>query len=118
MSCTNSCFFKYESREIPTPELIDNNLSLSDIKDHNMIYNTMYAVVHTATSYVSWKELEPSFVIQFTLGHPKECVYVVSVENITDSLFVFHDYGNDGLNYLCTLPYKRWGAYFRNRLSN
>ncbi len=47
-------FFKYESRGIPTPELIDNNLSLVDIKDQNMIDNTMYAVVHTATSYVSW----------------------------------------------------------------
>ncbi len=110
--------FKYESRGIPTPELIDNNLSLADIKDQNMIDDTMYAVVLTATSYVSWEELERSFVIQFTLGHPKDCVYVVSVENITDPLFVFHDYGNDGLNYFCTLPFKRWGAYFRNRLSN
>ena len=42
-------FFKYESREIPTPELIDNNFSLADIKGQNMIDNTMYAVVHTAT---------------------------------------------------------------------
>jgi len=93
-------------------------LSLADIKDQNMIDNTMHAVFHTATSYVSWDELERSFAIQFTLGHPKVCVYVVSVENIMDPLFVFHDYGNDGLNYFCTLPYKRWGAYFRNRLSN
>jgi hypothetical protein len=98
--------------------LIDNNLSLADIKDQNMIDNTMYAVVHTATSYVSWEELERSFVKQFTLGHPKECVYVVSVENITDPLFVLHDYGNDGLDYFCTLPYNRWGTHFRNRLSN
>ncbi len=64
-------FFKYESRGIPTPELIDNNLSLADIKDQNMIDDTMYAVVHTATSYVSWIELEQSFVMPFTLGHPK-----------------------------------------------
>ena len=35
--------------------------------------------------------------MQFTLGHPKDCVYVVPVKNITDSLFVFDDYGNDGL---------------------
>ena len=42
-------FFKYESRGIPTPKLIDNNLSLVDIKEQNMIDNTMYAVVHTAT---------------------------------------------------------------------
>jgi hypothetical protein len=45
-----------------------------------------------------------------TLGHPKECVYVVSVENITDPLFVFQDYGNDGLNYFCTLPYTNVGV--------
>ena len=83
-----------------------------------MIDDTMYTVVHTATSYVSWVELERSFVMQFTLGHPKDRVYVVSVENIIDPLFVFDDYGNDGLNYFCTLPYQRWGTYFRNRLSN
>ena len=33
-------------------------------------------------------------------------------------MFDFQDYGNDGLDYFCTLPYKRWGAYFKNRLSN
>ena len=60
-------FFKYESRGIPTPELIDNNLSLADIKGKNMIDNTMYAVVHAATSYVSWEDLERSFEMQFTL---------------------------------------------------
>ena len=108
--------FKYESRGIPTPELIDNNLSIADIKDQNMIDDTMYAVVHTATSYVSWKDLERSFVMPFTLGHPKEFVYVVSVENITDPLYVFKDFGNDGLNFFCTLPYKRWGAYFKNKI--
>jgi hypothetical protein len=52
----------------------------------------------------------------FTLGHPKECVYVISVENITDPLYVFKDFGNDGLNFFCTLPYKRWGAYFKNKI--
>ena len=51
-------FFKYESRGIPTPDLIDNNLSLADIRGQNMIDDTMYAVVHTAMSYVSWKEIE------------------------------------------------------------
>ena len=83
-----------------------------------MIDNTMYAVAHTSTTYVSWKDLECSFVMKFTLVRPKDCVYVVSVENITDPLFFFQDYGNDGLNCFCTLPYKCWGAYFRNILSN
>ena len=78
----------------------------------------MYAVVHSATSYVSWEEIARSFVMQFTLGHPKDCVCVVSVKNIKDHLFVFQDYGNGGLNYFFTLPYKRRGAYFKNRLSN
>ena len=70
------CFFKYKSRGIPTPELIDNNFSLADIKGQNRIDNTMYVVVHMDTSYVSWEELECLFVMQFTLGHPKNCVYV------------------------------------------
>ena len=82
-----------------------------------MIDNIMYAVVHTATSYVSWEEIAHSFVMQFTLGHPKDCVYVISVENITDPLFVLHDSGIDGLNYFYTLPYNLWGTYFRIRLS-
>ena len=64
-------------------------MSLVDINDKNMIDDTMYAVIHMATSYVSRKELERSFVIEFTLGHPKECVYVVSVENITDPFVCF-----------------------------
>ncbi len=55
-----------------------------------------------ATSYVSWEDLESSFVMKFNLGDPKDCVYVVSVGNITDPLFVVLDYGNDGLNYFCT----------------
>ncbi len=80
--------------------------------------NTMYTVVNEATTYVSWEDLESSFVMKFTLGHSQDCVYVVSVANRTDPLFVFDVYGNDGLNYFCTLPYTCWGAYLRNRLSN
>ncbi len=34
-------FFKYEPRGIPTPELIDNNFSLVEIKDQNMIDDTV-----------------------------------------------------------------------------
>ena len=60
--------------------------------------------MHMATSYVSWEELERSFVMQFTLGHPKDCVYDILVDNIKDPLFVFDDYGNDGFDYFCTLP--------------
>ena len=118
MSRKNTWFFKYESRGIPTPELIDNDHTLTDINGQNMIDNTMYAVVHTATSYVSWEELERSCVMQFTLGHPKDCACVISVEDIMDPLFVFDDYGNDCLNYFCTLPYQIWGSYFRNILYN
>ena len=55
-----------------------------------------------ATSYVSWEDLESSFAMKFTLGDPKDFVYVVSVGNITDPLFVVLDYGNYGLNYFCT----------------
>ena len=50
--------------EYPPLDLIDKKLSLADIEDQNMIDDTMYAVVHTANSYVSWEDLERSFVMK------------------------------------------------------
>ena len=79
---------------------------------------TEYAVVHVATQYVSWDRLERDFVVPFTLGDIKDCVYIVAVSNIVDPLNVVQDYGNDGVHYFCTLPYCHWGSYFTNQLKS
>ena len=86
MSCAKLGFFKYESRGISTPELIDNDLSVADVKGKNMIDNTMYGVVHTATSYVYWEYLESSIDMQFTKRLCvccfccKLCLYLMTME--------------------------------------
>ena len=49
---------------------------------------------------------------------PAQIFVVFKYESRQIPMFVFQDYGNDGLDYLCTLPYKRWDAHLKNRLSN
>ena len=109
-------FFTYSTTGIPTPYLVNSGASLSDIMQNQLQDKNVYAVVHTATSYVSWDSFEQKFIIPFTLGELSTCVYIVDVENITDPLFVFPNFGDEGRNYFCTLPYRRWGSYFRNQI--
>ena len=80
--------------------------------------NAVYAIVHTATEYLSWEDMEKSFISHFCLGDMKLCLYIVNVNNICDPLFVCPNYGKDGLHFLCCLPYRRWGSYFRYQLNN
>jgi hypothetical protein len=47
------------------------------------------------------------------------CVYIVKVEAIHGPLFVFKNNGSSGKNankLFCTLPQRRWGQYFSNKL--
>jgi len=97
-------FVQFETDGFPTPETADNS------------FNGLYAIVHTATKFITWDELDRSFVIPFCLGDVKSCVYIVNVSAISDPLFVCPNYGRDGLHYLCCLPYRRWGKYFGNQI--
>ena len=110
-------FFKYKSKGVPTPNLIEAGHSVIEIKDNKMHDDTLYAVVHTAIKYVSSDTLMHNFIAPFTLGDPKRCVYVVSIDNIVDPLYVFPDYGNEGVNYFCSLSYQRWGSYFTHKIN-
>ena len=55
----------------------------------------------------------PSIPPSSPIGIP----YVVSIDNIVDPLYVFPDYGNDGVNYFCSLSYQRWGSYFTHKIN-
>jgi hypothetical protein len=49
------------------------------------------------------------------------CVYIVKVEAIHGPLFVFKTYGSSGDNatkLFCTLPQRRWGQYFSNKIQS
>jgi len=79
--------------------------------------NAVYAIVHTSSEYISWDALDTSFIKAFTLGNMNRCLYIINVNNICDPLFVCPNYGKDGLHFLCCLPYRRWGNYFRHKLN-
>ncbi len=75
-------------------------------------------VVHTASDYVSSEQLEKE---SFILGDVMNCVYIVKVEAIHGPLFVFKNYGSSGDNatkLFCTLPQRRWGQYFSNKIQS
>ncbi len=99
-------FANFASEGFPQPDPTDNNSNR----------NNLYAIVHTATRFITWEELESAFIVPFCLGDVKTCVYIVNVTAISDPLFVCPNYGRDGLHYLCCLPYQRWGNYFAQKL--
>jgi hypothetical protein len=81
--------------------------------------NNLYVVVYAASDYVSSELLEKEFVLSFKLGDVMNCVYIVKVEVIHGPLFVFKSYGASGDNSIklfCTLPQKKWGQYFSNKI--
>ena len=114
-------FFQYDTAGVPTPKLInEEGHTPEEINDHWMHDKSMYAVVHTATSYVPWSKIEADFVVPFKLGPINNHIYIVNVDNIIDPLFAFKDYGGAGADserYFCVLPNRKWGRYFGNRIT-
>jgi hypothetical protein len=105
---------------IPTPQCTGKEeLSLNTIQENMAVDNNLYGVVHTASDYVSSDQLEKEFVSSFILGHVMSCVFIVKVEVIHRPLFVFKNYGSSGENankLFCTLPQKKCGQYFSNKI--
>ncbi len=107
---------------IPTPQFTgEEELSLNIIQENMTVDNNLYMVVHTASDYVSSEQLEKEFVSSFILGDVMNCVYIFKVEAIHGPLFVFKNYGSYGDNatkLFCTLPQRRWGQYFSNKIQS
>ena len=82
----------------------------------NQVDTSVYAIIHTATNYLSLENLSRNFICPFTLGDPKTCVYIVDIQNICEPLFVFRNYGKSGSQFFCSLPYRRWGTYFEQKI--
>jgi hypothetical protein len=83
--------------------------------------NNLCVVVPTASDYVSSEQLEKEFASSFILGDVMNCVYIVKVEAIHGPLFVIKNYGSSGENankLFCTLPQRRWGQYFSNKIQS
>ncbi len=107
---------------IPTPQITgEEKLTLNTIQENMAVDNNLYVVVHTASDYVSSEQLEKEFVLLFIFGDVMTCVYIVKVEAIHGPLFVFMNYGSSGDNatkLFCTLPQRRWGQYFSNKIQS
>ena len=104
-------FVRFTTKDFPTPNCPIGNENMHERND-----DTVYAVIHTASNYLSWEEIAHKFICGFSLGDPSTCVYIVDVCSITDPLFVCRNYGKSGQHYLCSLPYRQWGKYFQHRL--
>jgi hypothetical protein len=107
---------------IPTPQFTgEDGLTLNTIQKNMAVDNNLYVVVHTASDYVSSEQLEKEFVSSFILGDVMNCVYIVKVEVIHGPLFVFKNYSSSGDNatkLFYTLPQRRWGQYFSNKIQS
>jgi hypothetical protein len=107
---------------IPTPQFTgEKELTLNTIQENMAVDNNLYVVVHTASDYVSSEQLKNKVVSSFILGDVMNCVYIVNVEAIHRPLFVFKNYGSSGDNatkLFCTLPQRRWGQYFSNKIQS
>ncbi len=116
-------FVKYNiTLGIPTPQFTgEEELSLNTMQENMAVDNNLYVVVHTPSDYVSSEQMEKEFVSSFILGGVMNCVYIVKVEEIHGPLFVFKNYGSSGENankLFCTLPHRRWGQYFSNKMKS
>jgi hypothetical protein len=107
---------------IPTPQFTgEEELTLNTIQDNMAVDSNLYVVVHTASDYVSSDQLDKEFVSLFILGDFMNCVYIVKVEAIRGPMFVFKNYGSSVVNatkLFCTLPQRRWGQYFSNKIQS
>jgi hypothetical protein len=84
------------------------------------IDNSLHVVVHSASDYLPFEQLQHKFISTFVLGDVMTCLYIVKVESIHGPLLVFKNYGahGDNVNKLfCTLPNREWGQYFTSRIT-
>ena len=114
-------FIRYDiTLGIPTPQFIhEDELSLLDIQQNMCIDNSLYAVVHSASDYLPFEQLQHKFVSTFVLGDVMTCLYIVKIESSRGLLNVFKDYGahcEDVNKLFFTLPRREWGQYYSSRI--
>ncbi len=53
------------------------------------INNSLYVVVHTASDYIPYEQLQHEFVSTFVLGDVMTCLYIVKIQSIRGLLNMF-----------------------------
>ena len=112
--------FHFITPGTPTPKLCQQH-TVTEIQQKRMQDPTLYVVVHAASRYVTWKQLEKDFVVDFKLGDINNTVYILPIERIVDPAFVFHKLGGQMNEFFCVLPKRFWEfhlQYFSGRDDN
>lgn len=99
--------FHFLTPGTPTPKLCRQH-TMAEIRQHRMQDPTLYVVVHAAQRYVTWRQLESEFVIDFKLGDINDTVYILPIERVIDPAFVYHKLGGQMNEFFCVLPKRYW----------
>jgi hypothetical protein len=69
------------------------------------------------TSPMSMDRMSGDFVSKFSMPEDlDDCTYVVPIDTIVNPLCVFKNYGGPNRDYFCTLPQRKWGRYFGEKI--
>ncbi len=102
--------------QFSTPGFSIPGCSEDDHRNGSIEDNSVFAIIHAASDYICLEQLSRDFICPFVLGDPTRCVYIVDIQNICEPLFVFQNYGKSGSQFFCSLPYRRWGTYFQQKI--
>jgi hypothetical protein len=69
------------------------------------------------SSQMSMDQMSEGIVSKFHIPEDlDECTYVVPIDSIVNPLCVFKNYGGPNREYFCTLPQRKWGHYFGDKI--
>ena len=87
MSCKTPWIFKYREAGVPTPHLIEEEaISPEEIRDKGLKDDNIYVVVHAASEYLTWTDIENEFICEFNLGSIEKCVYIIKADALLSPL--------------------------------
>ena len=69
------------------------------------------------TSPMSMDRMSIDFVSKFSMPEDlDDCTYAVPIDTIIHPLCVFKNYGGPNREYFCTLPQRKWGRFFGDKI--
>ena len=108
-------FVKHHIPGTPTPDLIEDAHRPDAIRDNLMVDDDLYAVVHAAEDWMSYRQLRSELVENFSLGDlygQNSTLYITSVDHLVAPLSVLPNIGGTRRSFLAILPCRHWCTIF------
>ena len=113
-------FIRFDTRGVPTPCLLQK-YNAKEIRQSEIVDETMYVIVRSHKNFLSWKEIEKKFVVPVQLGNLDTCTYILPVSRIVNPLYVFEDHGQQNgtpnPSFFATLPARYSSFYLDYKLN-